>query len=420
MSALLRLALASAWNRRLALSLTLVSIMLAALLLLGVARVRQDVRDSFSASVSATDLVVGPRGSGLSLMLYTVFHIGDATQNMDWRSAQWLAAHPAVAWALPVSLGDSHRGFPVLATQSAYFQRFHYGDDQALQFAQGHAFGDVFELVLGSDVARAQNYKLGDKVVLTHGSGANIGAEHADKPFTVTGVLQATGTPVDRTLFISLAGMEAIHLDWQAGAPMPGVSIPAQYVKKFDLTPKTVTAVMLGLKSRAQVFAMQREIAAYKDEALMGVMPGVALDQLWEVAQLGERALMFVSLAVAVVGLAGLVATLLAGLDARRRELAVLRSVGASPRRILLLLLLEALTVTLLGTLAGWAALCAGLWLGGPWLQANYGIMTKAFTASGSEWLLVGGMLLAGLVAGLIPAWRAYRLSLADGLTPRL
>jgi putative ABC transport system permease protein len=174
------------------------------------------------------------------------------------------------------------------------------------------------------------------------------------------------------------------------------------------------------LKSRAQVFAMQREIAAYKDEALMGVMPGVALDQLWEVAQLGERALMFVSLAVAVVGLAGLVATLLAGLDARRRELAVLRSVGASPRRILLLLLLEALTVTLLGTLAGWAALCAGLWLGGPWLQANYGIMTNAFMPSDNEWLLGGGMLVAGLVAGLIPAWRAYRLSLADGLTPRL
>lgn len=420
MSALLRLALASAWNRRLALGLTLVSIMLAALLLLGVARVRQDVRDSFSASVSGTDLVVGPRGSGLSLILYTVFHIGDATQNMDWSSAKWLAAHPAVAWTLPVSLGDSHRGFPVLATPAEYFQRFHYGDDQALAFSQGHAFGDVFELVLGADVARTLGYKPGDKVILTHGSGANIGAEHADKPFTVTGVLQPTGTPVDRTLYISLAGMEAIHLDWQAGVPMPGLSIPAQFVKKFDLTPKTVTAVMVGLKSRSQVFAMQREISAYKGEALMGVMPGVALDQLWEVAQLGERALMFVSLAVAVVGLVGLVATLLAGLDARRRELAILRSVGASPRKILLLLLMEALVVTLLGTLAGWLVLCAGLWLGGPWLQANYGIVTQAFVPSGEEWLLIGGMLVAGLAAGLIPAWRAYRLSLADGLTPRI
>ncbi|GAB4061753.1 ABC transporter permease [Uliginosibacterium sediminicola] len=420
MSALLRLALSSAWNRRMALSLTLLSIMLSALLLLGVAHIRKDVRDSFSASVSGTDLVVGPRGSGLSLMLYTVFHLGDATQNMEWKSYLHLRDHAAVAWALPLSLGDSHRGFPVLATLPEYFQRFHYGDAQSLRVAAGKPFADVFDVTLGAEVARSLGYKPGDKITLTHGSGSALGAEHADKPFTVSGVLAPSGTPVDRTLFISLAGMEAIHLDWQAGAPMPGLSIPAEFVKKFDLTPKTITGVMIGLKSRAHVFAMQREIADYKDEALMGVMPGVALDQLWQVAQLGEQALLLVSIAVAAVGLAGLVATLLAGLDARRRELAILRSVGAGPRSILALLLCEGMLITVLGTLLGWLVLCLGLTLGGPFLQANYGIVTQAFIPAGDELWLLAGMLLAGLLAALVPALRAYRLSLADGLTPRI
>lgn len=420
MKALLKIALASAWNRRAALSLMLLSIALSAFLLLGVSRVREEARASFSASVSGTDLIVGARGSGLSLMLYTVFHIGDPTQNMDWQSARWLASHPAVAWALPVSLGDSHKGFPVLATEAAYFERFHYGDDQALRFVSGKPFAGVFDVNLGAEVATRLGYRPGDRIVLTHGSGLAAGIDHADKPFTVTGILAPTGTPIDRTVYISLAGMEAIHLDWQAGAPIAGMSIPAEYVKKFDLTPRNVTGVLIGLRSRAHVFAMQREIAAYREEPLTGVMPGVALDQLWDLAQTGERALLLVSLAVAGVGLAGLVATLLAGLDARRRELAILRSVGAGPVQMIMLLLIEGVGVTVLGILAGWLLLCLALWLGADTLQASYGIVIRPFLPDLAQAAMIAGLLFAGLVASLVPALRAYHLSLADGLTPRI
>jgi putative ABC transport system permease protein len=420
MKALLKIALTSAWNRRAALSLMLLSIALSAFLLLGVSRVREEARASFSASVSGTDLIVGARGSGLSLMLYTVFHIGDPTQNMDWQSARWLASHPAVAWALPVSLGDSHKGFPVLATEAAYFERFHYGDDQALRFVSGKPFAGVFDVNLGAEVATRLRYRPGDRIVLTHGSGLAAGIDHADKPFTVTGILALTGTPIDRTVYISLAGMEAIHLDWQAGAPIAGMSIPAEYVKKFDLTPRNVTGVLIGLRSRAHVFAMQREIAAYREEPLTGVMPGVALDQLWDLAQTGERALLLVSLAVAGVGLAGLVATLLAGLDARRRELAILRSVGAGPVQMIMLLLIEGVGVTVLGILAGWLLLCLALWLGADTLQASYGIVIRPFLPDLAQAAMIAGLLFAGLVASLVPALRAYHLSLADGLTPRI
>jgi putative ABC transport system permease protein len=422
---LLRIAIASAWNRRGALLLTLASIMLASLLLLGVSQVRQDVRERFSASVSGTDLVVGPRGSSLSLMLYAVFHMGEASQNMSWASAQWLDKHPAVRWTLPVSLGDSHKGFPVLATEARYFELFRYGDDAALRFVDGKAFNGLYDVVLGAQVARELGYQLGSRLILSHGSDPIEGAEHDDKPFTVTGVLAPTGTPADRTLFIGLQAMEAIHLDWQ-GAPIAGMDstpafrIPAEFAQKFDLQPKAVTAVLVGLKSRAQVFAMQRDIAAYKPEALMGVLPGVALDELWALADIGERALFFVLAAVAVVGLAGLVASLLASLDARRRELAILRSVGASARAILALLLIEGLLTTLTGIVAGWLLLGLGWTLAGPWLLTHYGIAPAGFALSAEGATLAALILAGGLIASAIPAWRAYRLSLADGLNPRL
>ena len=414
------LAARSAWNRRGTLSLTVLSVALSVCMLLGVERLRNDVRASFEQSVSGADLIVGARGSPLQLMLYAVFRIGEATNNMEWESVEALAAHPAVAWTIPISLGDSHRGYPVLATSQAYFDHFHYGDRQPLRLAAGRPFQDVLEAVLGAEVAKALGYKLGDRITLSHGNGQAGLAEHADKPFTVVGILDRTGTPVDRTVHIGLDSMEAIHLDWQGGAHIPGASIPAQYVKKLDLTPKTVTAVILGLKSRAAVFAAQRYINNFKAEPLMAVLPGVALAQLWQVAGIGEQALLAVSALVVVVGLTGLVAVVLASLNERRRELAVLRSVGAHPRDILALLTLEGLGLTLAGAALGFLLLSALSFGLGPLMQARFGLILRPTIPTVEELMLLVGVVAVGLLASLAPGWRAYRLSLADGLTPRI
>ncbi|WP_300452392.1 ABC transporter permease [Accumulibacter sp.] len=420
---LIVLAVRSAWNRRYTLGFTLLSIALATSLLVGVERLRHDVRESFSQSVSGTDLLVGARASPVQLMLYAVFRIGEATQNMRWTSAQKLANHPAVAWSIPLSLGDSHRGFPVLGTSADYFTHFRYGDRQPLRMQAGKPFDGIFDAVLGAEVARKLGYRLGEKIVLAHGGSGLEGAAHADKPFFVVGILAPTGTPVDRTVHIPLPGMEAIHLDWQGGAPVPGFSIPPALVRKFDLTPKTITAQLIGLKQRGDVFAMQRAIADDSDEALMGVMPGVTLDQFWELVGQGEQALLLISWMVALVGLGGLVAVILASLDARRRELAILRSVGARPRELLFLLALEGFSVTVGGIVVGVALLSALLVLATPWIAAHYGIALNGLKLSGDDVTslaaLLGWILLAGSVASLLPGWRAYRLSLIDGLTPR-
>ena len=414
----------SAWNRRGTLALVLLSVALSTFLLLGVERLRSDVRENFSQSVSGTDLIVGARTGPMQLLLYAVFRVGGATNNVRLDSLEAIARHRAVAWMVPLSLGDSHRGFPVLATTPAYFEHFRYGDKQPLALAQGRPFsGDLaglYEVVLGAEVAQRLGYRLGDKLTLSHGGGEMPGAEHADKPFSVVGILQRTGTPVDRTLHISLQAMEAIHLDWVAGVPLPGAERLAPNRRaQHDLQPKQVTAALVGLKNRAAVFAVQRAVADFEGEPLMAVLPGVALDELWDVVGAGERALLAMSAMVAVVSLAGLVAVVLAGLNERRRELAVLRAVGAAPRHVLLMLAAEGAMVTLLGVALGVAAVAAAVVALAPWLQASYGVTLTLSAPAPAQWGLLGAVLAAGFLASLVPGWRAYRLSLADGLSPR-
>lgn len=419
MKPLWSLAWASAWHRRFVLSITLVAVALSAFLLASIERIRVDVKAGFAQSVSGTDLIVGPRTGATQLLLYSVFRIGQATNNMRWDSVEALATHRAVRWVVPISLGDSHHGYPVVATTQAYFEHFRYGDDQALVLSQGRPFVQLYEAVIGAEVARALGYRLGSRVVLAHGDGALEGSEHADKPFTVAGILAPTGTPVDRSVHISLEAMQALHVDWVGGAPMPGLHVDAKDLRSETLKPSEVTAVLVGLKSRAAVFAVQRWLAEYEKEPLMAVLPGVALDELWQVVGTVEKALLVVTGLVAVVSLAGLSATLLAGLNERRRELAILRAVGAAPRHILWLLLLEGCTLAVLGVALGWLAAWLTTYACRDAVQAHWGLGLHTGVPEPSQAWLMLGVGLAGLIASLLPAWRAYRLSLSDGLCPK-
>lgn len=397
-----------------------VSIALSVMLLLGVEQLRIQARESFSQSISGTDLVAGARTSPIQLMLYAVFRLGDATHNIRWSSFQAMAEQPAVAWAVPISLGDSHRGFAVIGTTAAYFDHFRYGDRRPLIFAEGKPFTDIFDAVIGADVAKQLGYHVGDSIVLNHGAKDLGLTEHADKPFRVSGILERTGLPVDRSVHVGLEAIEAIHLDWQGGAPMPGLSIPAEYVRKFDLAPKEITAALIGLKSRAGVFQMQRFINQYKGEPLLAVLPGVALDELWSIVSVVEKSLLAISALVAAVGLSGLVAVVLAGLGERRRELAILRSVGAGPSTVFMLLAIEGFMVVTAGALLGVLGLAALSLLAAPILEAQLGVSLATGMLSAEAWQLLLLVMTTGFLVSLIPGYRAYRLSLADGLTPRL
>lgn len=423
MKAILTVALRSAWSRRGTLALVCLSVALSSFLLLGVERLRQDVRENFAQSVSGTDLIVGARGGSLQLLLYAVFRIGGATNNVRLSSLEEIARHRAVAWMVPLSLGDSHRGFPVLATTPGYFEHFRYGDKQPLQFAEGRAFGGdlsgLYDVVLGAEVAERLGYRAGDRLTLSHGGSDMPGAEHADKPFTVVGILAPSATPLDRAVLVSLEGLEAIHVDWHGGAPIPGLKITPEQVRKFDLRPKSVTAALVGLHSRSAVFRVQRQINAYAGEPLTAILPGATLQQLWDLVGIAERALLAVSALVVVVGLTGMVAVVLASLGERRRELAILRALGASPREVFALLALESLLLATAGIALGLGLLYGAGAALAPWLAAQHGLQPSLGWPAAGEWRLLGAVLAASLVASLLPGLRAYRQSLADGMTVR-
>ncbi|MCC1496689.1 ABC transporter permease [Alcanivorax sp. 1008] len=417
---LIRLAGKSLANRRGTALLVVLSMALSVALLLGVERLRDQVRDSFASTVSGVDLIVGARSGPLNLLLYSVFRIGEPTANVSWKSVERIAAQPQVDWVVPLSLGDSHRGFPVLGTSAAYFDHYRYARQRSLEFADGEPFDDLFDAVVGANVAQRLGYQLGQEIALSHGGGKVSLIDHADKPFRIVGILAATGTPVDNTVHVSLQGIEAIHADWLAGAPLPGMRLTAEQVRERDLRPRSVTALMVGLKSRIAVFQVQRSINTAAEEPLLAIIPGVALQQLWQMMALAENALALVAWMVVMVAVVVMLTALLTALNERRREMAILRAIGARPWQIFALVIGESLLLTLLGVLAGVLLLQLASLLAAPWVSARLGLALTLWSPVAKEFILIAAVMLAALLAGVWPAWRAYRQSLTDGLGMRL
>ncbi|MCG8378281.1 MAG: ABC transporter permease [Proteobacteria bacterium] len=415
-----RLVILSLWNRRSSILLTILSIAISVSLLLGVDHLRRQAKDSFSKTVSGVDLIVGARSGQVNLLLYSVFRVGNATNNISWESYREIAENKNIAWTIPISLGDSHKGFRVMGTTQSYFDHYRFGDKQPLTFSKGESFKGVYDAVLGYSVAKELGYQVEQKIIISHGLGKVSFSNHDDKPFTVVGILQATGTPVDRTVHVSLAGIEAIHLDWQQGVKIPGLVISAEDALKHDLTPASITAMMVGLKSKIATFKLQRYINEYRKEPLMAVLPGVALVELWQIVSVIENLLLIISAMVVVAGLTGMLTTLIAGLNERRREIAILRSLGAQPLYVFLLLMIEAVVLALIGCLLGVALIFVLLAIIKPILVTEYGLFISAMPISLEMVYVLTIIISLATLLGLIPSLIAYKRSLKDGLTVKV
>lgn len=406
----LSLTAASLWHRRRILLLVTMTLTLSVTLLLGVQYLRTEVRQSFNSAVSGTDLIIGARSGELNLLLYSVFHIGHATNNLSWSSFRELEADDRIDWLVPLSLGDTYRGHRVVGTDRRFLDHYQYGDDQPLSLAQGQWFSDLFEVVLGSQVARTLGHRIGDDITLAHGGGRTSFVKHDDHPFRVSGILAATGTPVDRGVYVSLQGLEAIHIGWEAGVPAPGRTVSADAARERELTPDTITAALAGIKRQILTFQVQRDINRFAAEPLSAILPGVALAQLWQVLGQFEMLLLGITAFVVVTSLAGLVTVLLTLQSHRHREIAVLRANGASPALIASLYLLEctglAVIAPVLATLLWYAALAVV----SPLLLEVWGIAIGLRAPTLTEWGLLLAVPLAGLLVGTIPALRAWRL----------
>ena len=425
----LGLAWQSAWSRRQALSLVTVSVAVSVLILLSVQQLREDARRSFSNALSGVDLIVGPRGSATELMLYSVFQIGRPSRNMGYSGFQEIQKMPQVRWAVPIQLGDTYQGHPVLGTTSTLFTEFK-SQGQGLLWAQGRAFGvpasqpqALSEVVLGAEVARRFGHQLGDKLVMTHGAGGGPEeTDHDDQPLTVVGILQPTGAPIDRTVLVNLETFEAMHRGWGLGiSPKALQAASAQQAAVLDakdLEPVSLSAVWVGLHNRSEVFSVRRKIESFNQDPLMAVLPGVALDELWQVVKVVENSLVLVGGLVAASAMLSVAAVLLVAMAGRRKELAILRALGVAPKALLGYVLLESMLVCLLGIALGELFSLALMWGAQDLLRVQFGVLVQAGWPSEQAWLSLAALCAVAMLASVLPAWQAYRLSLMDGLHP--
>lgn len=393
---ILTLASKSLLNRKGSVLLTIIAISVSLFVLLAVDHLRQQTKQGFASTISGTDLVVGSRTSSINLLLYSIFHIGTPTANLSWKAYQNFNSHPQIAWTIPISLGDSHKGYRVMGTNDDFFLHYNFGNKHPLSFTAGEKFNATFEVVLGSEVAKQLNYKINDPIVLSHGLVSTSFSNHDQYPFKITGILDSTGTPVDQTLYVTLQGIEAIHKNWQNG-------------KSEDLTPKNITAFMLGLTSRMTTFKVQKNINQYAQEPLTAILPGVALSELWQIMGSVEQVLKLISYLVLLASLLGLSAMLVASINERRQEIQLLRMIGAPPWYIFIIIELEAILIALISSTICLLALSLVLTVFQSTLIAEFGLRLSANLFSMNNLLIFALVQLATIIAAAIPAAIAYR-----------
>jgi len=431
------IAIESLKRRKTTAILTLLSITISISLLLCVDIIRTQVKTSFTRTVSGVDLIVGAPSGQLNLLLSSVFNIGTPTKGIEYKSIAALQSNKQVSWLIPLSLGDTHRGFRVVGTTNSFFDHFKYGDMQSLEMAAGSAFTQPLSTVVGADIAKSLGYKVGDKIIISHGLGSVSFNNHDDHPFTISGIVKKTGTPVDKAVYVTLQGLEEAH----TGPKRSPISMLGrkstdkandhehehehehdEHTKEHApynseaFTPESVSVVMLGLKHRVTALQLQYQINQSKKEPLMAILPGMALAELWQIMGNVESLLLGLSGLIVICALIGLATMLLATMRERYQEIAVLRTIGAGPFTLLLLIQIEAMLLTTVS-----AALSLGLVAGlmsmlKPWLSSTYGLFLSSPLFGQSSVIIILLILGCTYFVSLFPAVAAYRRGLHAGL----
>ena len=415
---LLKLTINSLYARLLTVSMTVLAISLSLMLYLSVEKLRSSAYTSFTNTISQTDLIVGSRTGSVQLLLYSVFRIGNATNNITWESYEDIINRDEIKWSVPISLGDSHKGFRVMGTNTDFFKRYKYRGDRSLKIEEGKYFADLYDVVIGFGVAEKLGYNISTPLIVSHGLKSFL--EHDDQPFKVSGILAKTGTPVDNTIIVSLEAIEAIHVDWSSGAKIPGKVTPIDQIRKMDLSPSNITAVLLGVNSKLTIFQLQRWINEYPEEALTSILPGVALQELWRIVGVVENILLGISSIVILTTLMGMTAIVFSSLSERRREMAIWRAMGASPKIIIGLLMLEAFIISTVSVVVSTVLLFILLYFIQPWIDSTYGILVTIEMLSLNDIYIFILFILAAMIVSLIPAMRAYWFSINDGMTIKI
>ena len=382
-------------------------------LLLSIERIQNGTKRSFNYSISGVDSIIGPRSSSVALVLYTIFHIGKPTNNITYETFEYLKERKEIDWIVPIALGDSYDEFRVIATTSDYFENIKFGDNNQITFDKGNNSLGLNNTIFGADVAKKLNSKIGDKINIVHGSNADMGIEHDDISFELSGILKKTGTPIDKLVFINLQGYELVHLGWKSGKKI--FSLKNHDLSKIDtdqLIPKTITAAFVGLKSKLTIFNFQKDIREYQEEPISAVIPSIALSELWSIVGVVDKGFKLLSWIVIVISLIAMVTLIINSLENRKREMLIYRANGASPLDLSFMVVMEAIFIGLVSIILALIFVSLISYFASSQLSIHFGISTNFSFLTVNEATILSIILLAGILSSMIPAFITYRNNL--------
>ncbi|MGQ9805465.1 MAG: ABC transporter permease [Chlorobiales bacterium] len=467
------LVLSNIAQRKISVFLTALSVALGVALIAATLDIKRQVEEKFSQTSIGYELILGAKGSPLQLVLNTVYQLGNPTGNLPYSTYELYRKSPLVSYAIPMGLGDNYRGFRIVCTTTEFFTKFNYAKDKRYELAEGRLFNDdeLYAAVIGKDVAEKTGLKLGDKFVATHGlqeSGDGVGKVHEHEKFSVVGILTKSGTPADKAIYASLPTVWAIHeeeddhddneaprkeaveriygkpekdtiqLQLSAedhsdhekhthsdGTPHTDGDKHADHDHHHDAhavpTEGDVTAILL--KAKAPIFSLQLYEKINREPYAQAAFAVNEIKNLFDIVGNVDWAFLFITALVVVVALIGVMVALYNSLAERRRDIAILRSLGASRSKIFSIIALEAMLTSFFGALFG-VVMSKVLSL----VLKGFVLEKTGIEISMSLWSVVGGVpvevallivvTLIGGLAGILPAVEAYRTDVAKNLSP--
>jgi putative ABC transport system permease protein len=418
-------------RRRLSTSLTAASVALGVALFVAIGVLRQASEQGFQRTAGICDTIVGAKGDSLQLSLNTLYHMGFSTGNISLASFNEIRNQEGVSWAAPIALGDSYRSHRIVGVSSEFFEQVKIAGSGNLSFSEGrsfdfsteqfveeheHLFGEQqaghdheddehfsYQAVIGANVATKLLLKVGDKIVPTHGVEKST-ERHDDAASEIVGILAATGTPIDRAIYIPII----------AYYKMEGHATDHEAELEGTRDARGISAIMLSTKSGYYRQQIYRNINDRLDA--MAVFPSIEMRKLFKLIGSGDIVLRIISLLVVVVALIGVLVSLYNAMGARRKEFAILRALGASRRSIITIVSLESAVIAFMGAVFGVLLASLAALVLATELHKFSGVTINVSLAV-EEIYLIAIVTLAGALAGLIPALEAYRTEAAKQLS---
>jgi len=393
-------------SRQSAFSLSIISIAISIILLLGINQLQKDTKTHFLNTISQTQLIAAAPNGAINILLTTIFHIGESRDRIKYESFKKIKKIKEVAWAIPIALGDSHKGFSVIGSDNSYFKHYQYQNKKYLTLKKGSFFKNFYDVVIGANIAKQLHYKIGDTIHLEH-AHKHL---HANRDFKIVGILSPSITPNDNTLFVQLKVLEAIHIEWQSGH-FVDMHLSSESLTHMKIVPKHLSGVLIGLKDKSTLLHVKDTIMHFKDDNIQAIIPAKALASLFKLLKNMQSVLSLISSAVFIAAIFGMLSIMFSTLNERRREISIFRALGAPAKTIFLLFGIEAFLSVLGGIVLGIIILkillfTASILYAVP-LYYHFNI---------NDTLLLLAMLFIGVMSSFLPALQSYKHSLQDGL----